>query len=405
MKKVVFLAIILSLIMLHNHVWAKDITLIKRGLVKEKKRAREIEQKLKEKRRKIKDIRETKRHLIWELDSLNRKIHAETRKLESLNRGLKETQDKIKALDTKIHRLWTDTQRTKTHLHQRLRSYYKLSQIASWNMLFSAQTPTNFIRCLKYLEYIMRYDIAILKDYQCDLSSLRMAQIDLRNEKRRLFDLKLEIKKRQDRIKKERKRQLALLNDIKVKENLYLAAIQDLKNASRELQSTIERLRKETEDARRRQISRFRPTKVTGFASLKGKLPPPVKGEIVTFYGKEKHPRFNTFIFHKGIRIRAPYGSEIRSIYHGKVIYSDWFKGYGNIIIIDHGDSYYSLSCHASRLFKKVGDRIKQGEVIGLVGDTGPFYGSGLYFEIRHGGKSVNPLNWLAQSELVRVRR
>jgi len=159
------------------------------------------------------------------------------------------------------------------------------------------------------------------------------------------------------------------------------------------------------EDARRKRISRLRPTKVSGFASLKGKLPSPVKGEIVTFYGKEKLPRFNTFILHNGIRIKAPYGSEIRSIYHGKVIYSDWFKGYGNIIIIDHGDSYYSLSCHASRLFKEVGNMVKQGEVIGLVGDTGSLYGSGLYFEIRHGGKSVNPLNWLAQSGLARVRR
>lgn len=405
MKKVVFFAIILSLIMPHGQIWAKDITLIKKGLVKEKKGAREIEQKLKKKRREIKDIRETKRHVIWELDSLNRKVHAENRKLESLNRSLKETQDKIKATDRKIHGLWTDTQQTKTHLYKRLRSYYKSGQIASWNLLFSAQTTPDFIRRLKYLEYILKYDTALLRDYQEDLSSLHMAQIDFKNENKRLFDLKLEIKERQRRIKEERGKQLALLNDIKTKENLYLAAIKDLKNASRELQNTIERLKKEMEDTRRKQISKLRPTKVSGFASLKGKLPPPVKGEVVTSYGKEKHPRFNAFIFHNGIRIKAPYGSEIRSIYHGKVIYSDWFKGYGNIIIIDHGDSYYSLSCHTSRLFKEVGNMVKQGEVIGLVGDTGSLYGSGLYFEIRHGGKSVNPLNWLAQSGLARVRR
>lgn len=405
MKKVVFVAIILSLITLHGQIWAKDIPLIKKGLVKEGKRVREIEQKLKKKKREIKDIRETKRHVIWELDSLNRKIHAENRKLESLNRSLKKTQDKIAATDRKIRRLRTDSQRTKTSLYQHLRSYYKLSQLTSWNLLFSAQTPADFIRRLKYLEYIVKYDTALLRDYQCDLPSLHMAQIDLKNEKKRLFDLKLEIKERQRRIKEEERKQLALLNDIKTKQNLYLAAIQDLKNGSRELQTTIERLKKEMEDARRKRISRLRSTKVSGFASLKGKLPSPVKGEIVTFYGKEKLPRFNTFILHNGIRIKAPYGSEIRSIYHGKVIYSDWFKGYGNIIIIDHGDSYYSLSCHASRLFKEVGNMVKQGEVIGLVGDTGSLYGSGLYFEIRHGGKSVNPLNWLAQSGLARVRR
>jgi len=183
MKKVVFFAIILSLIMLHGQIWAKDITVIKKGLVKEKKGAREIEQKLKKKRREIKDIRETKRHVIWELDSLNRKVHAENRKLESLNRSLKETQDKIKATDRKIHGLWTDTQQTKTHLYKRLRSYYKSGQIASWNLLFSAQTTPDFIRRLKYLEYILKYDTALLRDYQQDLSSLHMAQIDFNYRK------------------------------------------------------------------------------------------------------------------------------------------------------------------------------------------------------------------------------
>ena len=100
-------------------------------------------------------------------------------------------------------------------------------------------------------------------------------------------------------------------------------------------------------------------------------------------------------IFQKGIEISAKQGKEIKAIYGGKVLYADWFKGYGNIVIIDHGDSYYSLSAHLSKILKRTGDRVEAGEVIALAGDTGSLKGPCLYFELRHHGKPLNPLHWL----------
>ncbi|MCK5138313.1 MAG: peptidoglycan DD-metalloendopeptidase family protein, partial [Thermodesulfovibrionia bacterium] len=131
------------------------------------------------------------------------------------------------------------------------------------------------------------------------------------------------------------------------------------------------------------------------FEALKGKLLFPLSGKIISFYGNHTDPQLNTVIFQKGIEISAKQGQEVRAIYEGTVLYADWFKGYGNIIIIDHGGSYYSLSAHVSKLFKSVGERVEAGEVIALAGDTGSLKGNCLYFELRHHGKPLNPLKWL----------
>lgn len=417
MKKTVVVALILSLVVV-DQMWASNITVLRGGIVKERGRGahegiiekkikiRKIEQELKVKKGKVKGIKETKRHVIWELDSLERRIYEENRRLEALEQDLKETQRRIVALDQRIGVTGTKCQKTKSHLGQRVRWYYKLSQLAFWNLIFSAQTFADLTRYMRYFEYLIAHDTNLLRDHRANLASLHTSQVDLSREERKLSNLRSEIENKKLKIERKREKKLALLRDIKSKENLYLAAIQDLEDASKELQKTISAIeKKRRQEARWKRLPPRKPTKTKGFVSLKGKLPPPVKGKIVTFYGKEKHPRFNTFIFHNGIRIKAPYGSKFRSVYPGKVIYSDWFKGYGKIIIIDHGDGYYSLSCHASKLFKKVGDAVRQGELLGLVGNSGSLYGSGLYFEIRHGSKSVDPLNWLATSELAQLRR
>ena len=121
----------------------------------------------------------------------------------------------------------------------------------------------------------------------------------------------------------------------------------------------------------------------------------PVSGKIISRYGNQVDSQLNTVTFQKGIEISTERGKEIKAIYEGKVLYADWFKGYGNIIIIDHGDSYYSLSAHLSKILKGVGDRVEAGEVIALSGDTGSLKGPSLYFELRHHGKPLNPLHWL----------
>jgi septal ring factor EnvC (AmiA/AmiB activator) len=115
----------------------------------------------------------------------------------------------------------------------------------------------------------------------------------------------------------------------------------------------------------------------------------------VTLFGRQIDAEFNTPILKRGIEIRTQSGDDIKAIHKGSVVYADWFKGYGKMLIINHGERYYSLYAHASEIFPKVGETISDGQVIGKIGDTGSIKGPILYFEIRYKGEPQDPLVWL----------
>jgi septal ring factor EnvC (AmiA/AmiB activator) len=121
----------------------------------------------------------------------------------------------------------------------------------------------------------------------------------------------------------------------------------------------------------------------------------PVRGAIIETYGKHKHPEFNSYTFSKGISISAGSGTEIKAIYDGSVIFADYFKGYGNMVIVDHGGGYFSLYAHASRITKKVGAEVARNETLATVGDVDSAKGPMLYFEIRYQGRPVDPAAWV----------
>jgi septal ring factor EnvC (AmiA/AmiB activator) len=121
----------------------------------------------------------------------------------------------------------------------------------------------------------------------------------------------------------------------------------------------------------------------------------PAAGPIVDRFGKHKHPEFNSFTFNNGITIAAPLNADIRSVYEGEVIFAEKFKGYGNMVIIDHGGGFFTLYAHAARIVKKVGSKVGKNEVVAHVGDTDSNRGAQLYFEIRYQGKPVDPGPWL----------
>jgi septal ring factor EnvC (AmiA/AmiB activator) len=123
----------------------------------------------------------------------------------------------------------------------------------------------------------------------------------------------------------------------------------------------------------------------------------PADGQVVSRFGRQKHPTFNTYIQRKGIEIRAAEGSIIRAVLPGTVVYADWLKGYGLVIIADHANGIFSLYAHASKLLTEVGARIEAGQTIGETGDTGMTGENTLYFELREGAEPVDPLLWLSK--------
>jgi murein DD-endopeptidase MepM/ murein hydrolase activator NlpD len=127
-----------------------------------------------------------------------------------------------------------------------------------------------------------------------------------------------------------------------------------------------------------------------------GKLPLPVEGNIIDTFGAKNHSPSRTILYNNGIIIHAPKGQSIRAVFQGRVVFAGWLKDYGKIMIIDHGERFYSLIAHADQLLKESGEQVESGDVIATVGDTGSPDGSKLYFELRRHGKPVNPMEWLA---------
>jgi septal ring factor EnvC (AmiA/AmiB activator) len=220
---------------------------------------------------------------------------------------------------------------------------------------------------------------------------LESTQAELYVQKKKLLEVETALEDRIADMDREKRRRKEILSRIRRDKTLQLAAIHSLKDAAAELERVLQGLRERPPAAEQP------PPEGKTFTELKGLLPLPVRGKIVNCFGKYRNPRFNVVNFRSGIDIRADRGEPIHAVGTGTVLYAEWFKGYGNMIIIDHGSFYYTLYAHAEELFKQKGEGVDPGEVIATVGDTGSMTGPSLYFEIRHDGKPLDPADWLRQ--------
>ncbi len=124
-------------------------------------------------------------------------------------------------------------------------------------------------------------------------------------------------------------------------------------------------------------------------------MPWPGDGPITLSFGRQRHPVYDTYTLSKGIEIGAEPESPVLAVFAGRVAFADWFRGYGQVVILDHGNDFFTLYGHIAAVHVRVGQRVQAGEQVGTVGDTGSLTGPSLYFEIREGTDALNPLNWL----------
>jgi septal ring factor EnvC (AmiA/AmiB activator) len=129
------------------------------------------------------------------------------------------------------------------------------------------------------------------------------------------------------------------------------------------------------------------------FASLKGKLRLPVRGDLMNRYGAAREESGSTW---KGLFIRSVAGETVHAVADGRVVYADWLRGFGNLLILDHGTGYMSLYANNEGLLRKVGENVLGGDPVSTVGASGGQADSGLYFELRRDGKPFDPLRWVA---------
>jgi septal ring factor EnvC (AmiA/AmiB activator) len=275
---------------------------------------------------------------------------------------------------------------------------YKIhAQGAALPLILSGEDPTARASVIRQLGSLAALDARLIQEYRVTTDGL--ADRKGREEARRneLAVLRADTKREQAEVDREAGRRRVLLAKVRDERAYHERMVGELTEASRRLEAFIRDLQ-----AKQRRLAKVPPSRTpatpgAGFGALRGRLPWPADGRIVTGFGTQVHPRFGTRTQRNGVDIEAVEGTEVAAVFPGTVVYTGWFKGYGNLIILDHGSDYYTLYAHVAEIRVKEGDDVRQGQHIGTVGDTGSLAGPRLYFEVRYQGKPQDPEQWLRQ--------
>ncbi|MFO8085224.1 MAG: peptidoglycan DD-metalloendopeptidase family protein [Desulfobacterales bacterium] len=317
------------------------------------------------------------------LDALKNQISEYRSELLKLDKELQKAGTRARGLEIKIDSM-------RSYAQKRLVAIYKMNRMGTFAMMASADSLSEFLFRKNALERVFEYDekmLGIMIQDQAELERL-LAEINIQKEKK--LELETELKGELSQIYLERENRSRILAEIRNKKSLEHELAEAYREAAIILNNTIALLSREKDEQNVEGFVADQP-----FDTFKGLLNMPVSGTITSRFGSCKDKELNVERFNSGIFFRTDRGEPVHAVKDGRILFAGWFKGYGKMIIIDHGHHYYTIYAHAEELFKDKGDPVESGEVIATVGDSGSVSGPELYFEVRHHGKPVDPLEWI----------
>ena len=321
-----------------------------------------------------------------DLEKRRKELSLATTKLASLA-------DELRAQESEAERLGDSIAARQDILQKRAAALYRWQKGGSPLMIFNgAVSLGSFLHRRKYLSTAISFDRELLANLQEESQHQEILRERLARKQVELSEQKKTLSLAQASVRQEAEKEKLLLASLRREKTTRLRAL-------REMEAAAQRLEKMMDEIARRAMIKPRqpppaPSTGVGLEALRGKLDWPVHGSVSAPFGKYKHPEFAGEIFRKGIDIDAPIGEEIRAVEKGTVVYADRFSGYGKMVIVDHGERYYTIYGHLSEIIKKSGDEVRRGEVVGRAGDSDSLAGSKLYFEMRKDGRSLDPVPW-----------
>ena len=276
-------------------------------------------------------------------------------------------------------------QEERERIRRRIQVYVDLKKVRQWQLLASAGDYATYLRMRRVLAQLVKGDEQRIREYHDVVKSYHAAKTGHEDELAELSRVEKQITDARTRLERDKAIKTALLESVRADKKFWQKAGRDLDRASKRLQGRIENF----EEWKGKRL---------WFRDLKGQYLNPVPGgQIDQGYGKTTHPKFNTSTFHRGLRI-VPGRKRVRTvraIYWGRVVYAGWLRGYGNTVIVDHTKGDYTLYAHLANLKVQEGDVLKSRQELGTMGRSGALDGKvALYFELRLGGKPVNPVYW-----------
>jgi murein hydrolase activator len=341
----------------------------------------EMRERLEEERAALDSLEMQKTDVLTLLDSMERLARHSAERLFTLKAELDALAEQTALVEAMHASAQAELESQEGRLAPRLVGLYRLTRQGQAGVLFTAEDFAGLVRRARAVRAIVEKDMGLLAQAQAAAEHQR-STARLLARVRSATKLRLSILEREELLANERRERFHKVLAAVQAESLHSGRIvQQLEQADKQLAL---------------KLAQLKGAAGSGFATLKGRLPYPARGIVEVGFGKVLNPKFNTVTVQKGLDIRAAAATPAVSVAAGTVAYAGWLKGYGNLIIIDHGGGYHSLLAHLARVNVEVEKEVEQGQKVGEVGDTGSLKGAYLYFEIRFRGQAIDPAPWLS---------
>lgn len=334
---------------------------------------------------KLDDVHRQAKSAQQELEAVDLELGIRTRELDLAIETQNRLDGERKTLEAQIAELTPRIDRQKKFLGKRLAALYRMGELSYLRMVLSMDDRRDPIEAMSMLSFLITRDARAVSRFQATSEQLALRKADLADRQRKIADVRRVVEDRQRAVAAAHAEKEQLVASLQRQEHGSEKHLEELEEKARRLERLIEVLSKqETAGAGSFDIR-----------TVQGALPWPADGKVVERFGRQRNPKFDTFTTNNGIKIETPAGAPVRAVFSGTVLFSQWFKGYGNLIILDHGHRVFSLYGNLKSASVAAGDRIAAGQTIAGTAEseeTPPAY---LYFEIRQDNRPEDPQKWL----------
>ncbi|MFV1992865.1 MAG: murein hydrolase activator EnvC [Acidiferrobacterales bacterium] len=320
------------------------------------------------------------------LRQTEKEIGSTLRAIKNTGQKLKREQRQMNRLQQKKSRQQSSLTQYQSRLAQQAQATYVMGRQEYLKLLLNQQDPARVSRMLVYYRYINQARLKQIRQVQSAVEEINQTSADIRQRQQQLVTLRDQRAIKKETLEKTRANRKQILAKLNRKVQFQSKTLSDLNQDRQRLQDLLQGLQDYFSELPELPDLKAR------FGKSRGKMKIPVRGSLLARYGA---PRNLGDLRWKGLFIRSKTGADVRVIFRGRVAYADWLRGFGLLLIIDHGDGYMSLYGHNSSLYKEVGDWVETGQVIASTGNTGNPPTPGLYFEIRQNGRPRDPLIWV----------
>lgn len=357
-----------------------------------------------------KDLAKSESHRSEATDSLKeteQAISTSNRKLRELGESRAELRRDLNDLEVQSVRLERQIGSQQRHIGALLYRQYLRGDNDAMKLLLSGEDPNQLARDYHYLKLLSQAKTEVVDDLRDALAEKQKLADAVRDRTEQLAENEKKQQEQRQALLAQQKQRQVVLAGIADKIKSQRKEIETLKQNEKRLSKLIDGLtrlvakppvKRATQkpgapSAPSLRNDREPDASFSGeFAALRGKLRLPVRGEVTNRFGAPRSEGTHW----KGLFVRAQEGSEVKSVAAGQVVFADWLRGFGNLLIIDHGDGFLTVYGNNESLFRQAGDKVKGGEAVASVGNSGGNPESGLYFELRHQGQALDPLKWVA---------